>query len=480
VVPASFAPSPVEFYLEPYETWPELAKELLSKSLGEKKGLPLDPVEAARTFIIRGGFDTGGSDNTAPPLVWADGHSAEPEWEDGHPVSIKVFDEMEILSARIDQWLNRPSTDLNHILSEGLGEYLETVHSETKAPIPNHQERLSRFREILQLALMRSRPLIELDVAMNATVHPQPLNFSLIIRGFPFGVGHPARQLTEEIIQGFLNTPESVDWAFSSSDSESVLLTSFLQYPVNPSVVTSFTKPLHNALQVFRPQPELLRSSFWQWRRARTLKEFVPLPDRLRIAAIRGFAVACATGLVTAHTKEKQNKISTESGVFLFPKDLLSEYDTSNVLPALLEAMILTFGDAFTKGKSAFDAYRALVELGTGGGSVQGFAVDGLLENILKYGNYGSVKIVDQARADAIRGNSLEERVQKVEDYLTANLRRFESLDAEPLGPRSWRNISGSVEPVDTMTKEILNDLLLAYTEVLYAVRKTQFGGSVV
>ena len=111
---------------------------------------------------------------------------------------------------------------------------------------------------------------------------------------------------------------------------------------------------------------------------------------------------------------------------------------------------------------------------------MQGFAVDGLLENILKYGNYGSAEIVDQARADAIRGNSLEERVQKVEDYLTANLRRFESLDAEPLNPRSWRNISGSVEPVDTMTKEILNDLRLAYTEVLYAVRKTQFGGSVV
>ena len=204
------------------------------------------------------------------------------------------------------------------------------------------------------------------------------------------------------------------------------------------------------------------------------------MPDRLRHAAIRGFAVARATGLVTAYTKEKQNKISTENGVFLFPKDLLSEYDTSNVLPALLEAMILTFGDASTKGKSAFDAYRALVELGTGGGSVQGFAVDGLFKNILKDGNYGFATIVDQDRADSIQAGTLEERVQKVEAYLTANLQRFDSLDAEPLDTRSWRNINGSVNPVDTMTKEILKDLRHAYTEVLDAVRKTQSGRSVV
>ena len=233
-------------------------------------------------------------------------------------------------------------------------------------------------------------------------------------------------------------------------------------------------------MNAFGPMPDLLRSSFWLWRRARILENFVPLPDRLRQAAIRGFAVARATGLVTAHTKEMQNKISTENGVFLFPKDLLTEYDANNVLPALLESMILTFGDASTKGKSAFDAYKALVELGTGGGTVQGFAVDGLFKNILLNGNYGAATIVDENRADAIAGSTLEERVQKVDAYLTANLQRFDSLDTEVLNPRSWRNSVGNVEPVDTMTKEILSDLRHAYTEVRDAVKKAQSGGSVV
>jgi hypothetical protein len=474
VVPTSFAPSTVEFYLEPYETWPAQAGELLSKSLGDnREGLPLDPVEAARTLIIRGGFSSDGSNKSAPPFVWADGHSAEPEWEAGHPVSIKVFDELEVLGERIDQWLNRPATDLNHILSEGLGDYLETVHPRTRAPIPNHQERVSRFRQMLQLALMQSRPLIEIDAGMNATVHPQPLIYDLNIQGFPFGVGHPARKETEEIIQGFLSTAESVDWAFTSSETESVLLTSFLKYPVNPSVVTSFTQPLNVSLNRFMPQPELLRSSFWQWRRARILENFVPLPDRLRLAAIRGFAVARATGLITAHTNE-QNRISTERGVFLFPKNLLTEYDRNNTLAALLEAMILTFAEAPTKGKAAFDAYKALIELGTGGGGVSGFAVEGLFKNILDEGNYGNAVIVDQDRANAVFGDSLVDRALKVEEYLIANLQRFEYLDAEPLNSRSWRNMMGSVEPVDTMTKELLSDFRQAYAEVLDAVRKTQ------
>lgn len=476
-VPTSFAPSPVEFYLEPYETWPSLARELLEKSLGEKEGLPLDPVEAARTLIIRGGFSAGTSNNATPPFVWISG-SSTPKWEAGNSVSLKVFDEMTELSHRINSWMNRPSVEMSQVLNEGLGEYLSATHPQTNAPIPDHQDRLSRFNQMLTLALMQSRPLVEIDTTMNSTVHQKSLSYRLNIQGFPFGVGHPARRNTEEIIRGFLGNNTNVNDAFTSSETESVLLTSFLEYPVNPSVVRSFTQPLHSTLQMYGPQPALLRSSFWQWRRARVLENFIPLPDRLRIAAIRGFAVARATGLVTANT-DSQNQISTEEGVFLFPKYLLTEYDRDNTLAALLESMILTFGDAPVMGMRAFDAYRALIELGTGGGSVRGFAVDGLFKKILSDGDYGNAKIVDQDRASAIKGDTSFERVQRVEEYLIANLQRFEDLKAENLDPRSWRDLVGSVEPVDTMTKEILKDLEFAYTEVLVAVRKSQKSGPV-
>jgi hypothetical protein len=334
---------------------------------------------------------------------------------------------------------------------------------------------------MLQLALMQSRPLVEIDVAMNATVHPKPLSFVLNIQGFPFGVGHPARKSTEEIIQGFLSTAEGVDWAFTSSETESVLLTSFLEYPVNPSVVTSFTKPLNSSLN--NMDPDLLRSSFWQWRRARILENFVPLPDEIRIAAIRGFAVARALGLVTA-LEGQQNEISTNDGVFKFPKNLLTVYDQSNILPALLESMILTFADAATSGKNAFKAYGALIEYGLSDGGAGTFKVDRDMDRILKTGEYGRIQIVDHDKANALLACADETgRREVVKVYIEDNLERIREVvqQADPANSygetqydveyrKSWRTKVGEVVPMDAMTLELASDMEKAYSQVLAAV----------
>jgi hypothetical protein len=263
IVPTSFTPSPVEFFLEEFETWPEMVKQLVGRSLGDPAGLPIDPVEAARLLIIRGGFGgdgKGGAEVT--PLIWADSHGSEPVWEPGQQVSVNINDDLEQLTERIDSWLMRPATEMLYVLTEGLGSYLMDKHHKTGAAIADHQQRLATFRQKLTLALMQSRPLVEIDLVMNATVHPQPLKYVLNIQGFPFGKGHPAREESEQVIQGFLNDARDVDWAFSSGDAESVLITNFLEYPVNPSVITSFTQPLHKAVGAYTP--ELLRSSFWR------------------------------------------------------------------------------------------------------------------------------------------------------------------------------------------------------------------------
>jgi hypothetical protein len=481
VVPTSFAPSPVEFYLEDYTTWPSSTDEMLVRSLGDRTGLPLKPVEAARTLIIRGGFNGSERDSIVMPLVWADGYGEQPVWEVGLNVSVKVQDDLEALGNRIDSWLKRPATEISSILNENLGDYLQTNHPKTGVAIPNHQERLARFRQMLQLALMQSRPLVEIDVAMNATVHPKPLSFVLNIQGFPFGVGHPARKSTEEIIQGFLSTAEGVDWAFTSSETESVLLTSFLEYPVHPSVVTSFTRPLNQSLT--NMNPDLLKSSFWQWRRARILENFVPLPDEIRIAAIRGFAVARALGLVTA-IEDGQNEISNNEGVFKFPKNLLTVYNKNNILPALLESMILTFADAATNGVKAFRAYGALVDFGLSAGGASSFKVDRDLARILKTGDYGSIQVVDQERARKILASDSEQgRRDVVKVYIENNLKRIQKIvkQADPantygdpkydvLYRKAWRTKVGEVVPVDALTLELANDMVKAYSQVLAAI----------
>jgi hypothetical protein len=408
-------------------------------------------------------------------LIWGESQGGEVVWEPGQQVAILVKDDLEDLSDRISAWLMRPATEMLYVLSEGLGSYLLEKHSITGAAIPDHQQRLATFRQQLTETLMQSRPLVELDTNMFATVHPIPPKYTLNIQGFPFGKGHPAREITEQIIQGFLKDAQSVDWAFSSGDAESVLVTNFLEYPVNPSVVTSFTKPLNNAVGAY--SPDLLRSSFWLWRRARILENFIPLPDNLRLAAIRGFAIGRILGTMTAlptsqsTTAVHQNQISTRRGVFNFPPHLLTETDKNNVLPSLLEAMILAFADAPTRGKAAFDAYGALIDYGTGGGTAAGFEIDGFAAQVLKTGDYGDVKILDAARAETMRGDQAA-RFRAAQSYITANINRYDAISSRPMHPHSWRDKSGAVDPVDTLTRELLKDLRNGHVMVREALER--------
>jgi hypothetical protein len=468
VVPVSFAPSPVEFFIEDYTTWPQRARELIQQSLGNPGELPIDPVEAARTLIIRGGFVDFSNRESILPLIWDRGNQAEPQWGLGQSVEIRIEDSIDGLLERIDVWLSRPATEVNRDLTEGLGAYLVPVNPITGALVADHVQRLDAFKEKLQLALRLSRPLIDIDESLNATVHPRPISSSLNIEGFPFPVGHPARQMTEEIIQQFLGTSEPIDWAFAPTECESVLVSSFLDYPVNPSVITSLTEPL--AESVNRSNGDQLQFSFWKWRRAHSLQKFVPLPYELRLAAIRGFAIARVLGVMSAEERD-QNVITDHGGDKQFPKWLLTATNRNNLLPVLLEAMVLSFADASTKGSSAFDAYKSLIEYGTGQGVYGKFRVGGLLRHFLETGDRDGIRIVDQARAEFVTSSNRVERAGKVIEYLQRNIERFEDLESSGPDQRSWRNAFGMVDPPDTLTHELLPDLRVAYGQVLEAVQ---------
>ena len=476
VVPAGFVPSPVEFFLEEHETWPETARQLLAVSLGDATGLPIDPVEAARLLIIRGGFGGDGTRRPAAvPMIWATSATGELAWEQGQKIQAVIADDPESLASRIDAWIMRPNTELSNALLDDLGAYLMPSNPRTGVAVPDHQDRLSRFRQKLTSALMQARPLAEIDRTMSAEVHPEKLAYELSIQGFPFGSGHPARNMTEQVIQGFLNTAQPVDWAFSESEAESVLITSFLKYPVNPSVVTSFTKPLDAALKTFETfDPQRLRSSFWLWRRSRVLENFVPLPDELRLAAIRGFAVGRALGTIT-NNPGSPNSISNRKGVFHFPPVLLTDCNHNNVLPCLLEAMILAFADGPTKGKRAFDAYGAMLDYGISEGLTSEFSIDGVAQEILETGNYGSVKILDQVRADNLAANG--DRVANAITYVRDHLVTLDKIGARGMDPKSWRRSVGSIDPVDTLSMELLGDLRKGYVMVQEALEQFGTGG---
>ena len=307
---------------------------------------------------------------------------------------------------------------------------------------------------------------------MYATVHSQNIQTSLNVQGFPFDEDHPARSITQGVVQGFLNTPGDVEWIFSGGETESVLISSFLENPVNPSVVSSFTEPLSRSMSNI-VNPSVLGYSFWLWRRARILENFIPLPDQLRLSAIRGFAIARALGYCTASIDEV-NRIVDHEGVHEFPKYLLTATNRNNVLPALLESMVLTFADAPIKGKDAFNAYGALINYGIGGGLSDEFQLSKVMIDFLDYGTGPEAKHahtpVDLGRAEKVSSTDYETRKIKILEYLDGYLRFLQQLDAKPLSNSHWRDQSGFVDPVDTLSLELMGDLTRGYTDVRSAV----------
>jgi hypothetical protein len=471
VVPISFAPSPVEFYLEDPRDWPEMARAILEKSLGEDRHLlPADPIEATRTLLIRGGF-VGNRGDMVPPLISAETRKdGILSWSIEQPVEICTIDGLVDLEERVDSWLMRPLTETEECLNEGLSSYLSEVNPRTGVPVTNHTFRLAVFQQKLGEALGSSLPLIQIDREMNATVHPLEVRVVPQIQGFPFTMGHPARQIVEDVLTAQLpiGTPPNY---FSSTDTESVSISSFMVNRVNPSVISSFTEPFAQSMSNIVNE-SLLRSSFWLWRRARTLENFIPLPDQLRLSAIRGFAIARSLGYCTASIDEV-NRVVDHNGVHEFPKHLLTATNRNNVLPALLESMVLTFADAPIKGKDAFNAYGALINYGIGGRSVDQYALPSEMISFLNDNEF-VYDVVDSNRQEKIVANDFDQRKENVLRYLDAYLQFLQQLDAKPLSNSHWRDSTGAVDPVDTLTLELMGDLTRGYTDVRTAVHMSE------
>jgi len=465
-VPNSFAPSPVEFFLEDYTEWPKRLKGLIFASLTSDEKTSGDSVDIARSMIVNGKYGSKGIDEVLP-LFWSGKNGGTtPRWTVNSPLP-EIETDIDHLEERVTAWLKRSGTELEKFLQEGLQAYLQALDSNNQ-PVPNHIQRLQVYKQRLQEALQQSRPLFELDKAMYSTVHKQDWsNFTVNVQGFPFPEGHPAREITEQVLEGFGGS-DLKSRSFNSTESESVLITSLLRHPINPSVVTSFTQPLTQAFMTIKSAPEL-QGDFWRYRRSRILENFIPLPDELRRAAIRGFIIGRLLGYVTADTS-KTNRIAGIENECDFPKWMLTPVDVGNLLPALLEAFPLCFGETPTKGKEAFAPYRELIDLGMSSDlASENFVLFGDCLDFINTGNLNR-KPVDELQADSMRADTASERQNNFTEYLKENIARYEELAKRPLDNKHWREKHGSVTPQDTVSLELMRDILDSYNVVLKSV----------
>ena len=348
-VSVKYHPSAVEFPIEDHRGWAGRLQALCQEAAEPNipyGDLPIDPVR----YRLVAGY----KDDIMPMLRLR----ANASWTPGISAPIEGHGHTEIWIERFHQWSDKPGSTYRRFVTEGLRDYLAPNDPHTGQRRIDHAERNAQFRNCLLSAKERSKPMMRLSQELYHATHERMPEERFFRQMFPFSDGHPAAAIVNDVLG-------DDGWRSSLLDLSSVMLTSYFEFPVHPVVVSSLTEPIAAALASY-PDPEKRSYSFWQWRRARRLDAFIPLPRVLLERMVRGFAIARMCGLITAHTEQAVEIIDPDSWEsHSFPWPLLTRASSrADILALLLESFSLCFGKVNMEGLEAFAAYRALHEYG--------------------------------------------------------------------------------------------------------------------
>jgi hypothetical protein len=262
------------------------------------------------------------------------------------------------LLERTREWVGRRDSAIGMHVNESFSDYLSGKDIDPG----EHSRRLDAFRAAFQNALNIAKPLIEIDPALNAHFHgdtdPEPHR---VMSRIPFPRNHPGREVVGQVLHGL--TEQQLENLFEDSKRQRIDITTFLDAPVQPMVLSSLVGPIANEWVMRRGQDSV--SEFWRWRRARPLRHAVPVDPKVRRAMIRGWFVARLLDQIElVDPRDRAVTILHEDGTKLsFPFPLLGPPITRNdqVLPAILETMGLAIA---LDPKESLKPYERLFELG--------------------------------------------------------------------------------------------------------------------
>jgi hypothetical protein len=379
-VPDGFSPPPFEYCLVDPGTWPALFQQRLAATISGDANMS-SPMEAARREVGGGGFsyESSGRTVTAPTaLVYTDGQRWSPRVAGGTGLPMQFahhFSVSEIVE-RSRLWLGRPGTAFGRILGQELGQYLSGL--EAGEPVPDAHDRLKKFQKSLASALASAKPLISIDTTIAQRVHPLRTQFDtsqLVAERLPFPVGHPARAVAEDTLRVFAakgtnGEPEFGElFSDGSRDVEGVTYLSRLTGAVHPAIVSSLITPIQSQWLHSRGNIQA-RAGFWSYRRARPLRQFIPVEPKVLRSMIRGYLSGRMLGLIPDPTPEDGFSIArAQTSQARFPWPLLcgegiaSGSKRVSWLPMILESLPLAFA-MFAMEQNSVDAYEELFLLG--------------------------------------------------------------------------------------------------------------------
>ena len=454
-VPSRLKPSPNEFLLEHPETYPDTRRSLVARSVpGDLP--PGDAQREAVSQIITGTVEIGGTDQnlirahrTWQPAKAELRAAAQSPQRAQFVVNLRGTD----LLTRANEWATDRTRAMGRHLADSLVDYLTDSDVEPEVAA----DRLRRYEGQLTGAIGAAAPLAAIDKRMLSQVHKQkevePL---FIFSTIPFPGKSEAREATHRVMHNAGLDP--TDFTFKEAPVGAIDIFTALPATLHPVVFESLMRPISEEWASVKLDATG-RSSFWRWRRARSLPEFIPLAPEVRRAMVRGwFTASLLNRLELGHAEPWSIYDPQARDTVNFPYPLLQP-DVSlgyEYLPAALKSIPLAWLDCATQGDVApMAAYRCLRELGGSGESdaMGDYTLNRTLRDWLANGT-------TEPSAPTVEGpwTTIEER----RDHALERIKRWRS---------SYENVFAKTENNGDPFRaprayEMRDDILAAFTEL--------------
>ncbi len=306
---------------------------------------------------------------------------------DGQPQSAASFDlrlgHREILD-HARTWTHLPSCPFRQHADEGIAEWLEP-----KVALSSQEagERQQLFDQMLRQAINLASPLVEIDNAAVQAIHGANAQGNVYsFSAIPLDVSHPTLSslLTSWATSptGPQNSAALRSSASAATDKGEIFIQGKTASPYLPIVFKSLTEPIRN--EWTNAIANGTTAQFWQWRRARSLRHFVPISQRNLQAFVQGWVVGRITGqiqLVEANDGSGSKLVKVQDprdGAWVeFPRRLLgvsqlgvpmaapgADESAWNVPAAVLESLPLAMAQCQGLDLSPLKPYLAVIQLG--------------------------------------------------------------------------------------------------------------------
>jgi hypothetical protein len=364
-VPDSLVPPPNEFLVIEIDEFVDTFDRLIQRST--KSTNKHDCFNEARGEIITGGFlDTDAvAVEIAKPIQILQKWSPSPSLliganSDKSNATFQFnFDAMSLFE-RAQAWISRPGTSLEKFINADLRGFLTESN---ECSVQEMSARQSRFQSAFSAALDASEPLVDVDEHLRSIVHGGARHRRIVTSTLPFK-NHSLEGHVRSILHSRLGAEEGSRVSEQISDTsiargiKSIAISSHLGAPHDPIVFRSVTTPM--IVGWASAQGSASAVGFWKYRRARPIREFVPVSQEVLVCMTRGWFTARLLGLVDWSTRQISDPDRPTPAKF--PSRLLTEPSTHrDWLPALLESIMLANCEAANLGD--VESLRAYVRL---------------------------------------------------------------------------------------------------------------------